>query len=449
MRRLSGHRRVTCTILTSVPAFDATPTMLLTAMPAKITLLSRLNGKWIRVFAALTDQVWLSLLNFAISLAFIRMASKAEYALFILLQTPIFLVQGVQNALFISPQATVLPASAEDRKPRVKNTSAAGQAIVASLAALLCAIGLVVYRHVSAFPEDWLLAASFAVAILGAMAREGVRAARYVDGRTVEALLGDLVYGFLLLLTLALIAWEQAFTAQAVLFAMGLSGLVPLLRVAWKRQLPSIDRATWKEFWACGRWALPGVLVTWINLNAYPYVAAVALGAAAVADINAARLFLMPVALSITAWSNLVRPKISALMARNQPAAVRSLSLQSLMLAEAGLVVFILFIVLTYPLLEQMLGAKYYGLLPLVLAWAGFFALSLMRNIFMATLMSAPAGYRRLHHLSWVALALVLPALVLLSPRGAAWVIGVLGGVELLTCVIVARAAFAFWNKAM
>ena len=417
------------------------------SMPGKIPFMSRVGGKWTKVFAALTDQAWLSLLNFTISLAFIRTASKEEYALFILLQTPIFLVQGVQNALFISPQATVLPASTEDRKPLVKNTSAAGQVIVALFAAALCAGGLLVYRYTTTHTEDWTLAAAFATAILGAMAREGARAVRYVEARTVQALFGDLAYGSLLLLSLAMLVWGDAFTARNVLFGMGLSGMIPLAHAAWGRALPKIDRAAWREFWACGRWALPGVLVTWINLNAYPYVAAIALGAVAVADINAARLFLMPIALSITAWSNLVRPKISALMAKNEPAAVRRLSLQSLILTETGLAVFVLFIVLSYPFLEGMLGPKYHGLLSLVLAWMFFFTVNVMRTIFMATLMSTPAGYRQLHHLSWLALALVIPAMVLLSPRGPIWVVGVLSGVELLTCLIVARTAFALWKK--
>lgn len=421
--------------------------MLPIAMPGKIPFSSGLNGKWIKVFAALTDQVWLSLLNFTISLAFIRIASKQEYALFILLQTPVFLVQGVQNALFISPQATVLPASSEERKPLVKNTSAAGQAIVTLFAAVFCAIGLLVYRYTTTHTDDWTLAAAFAVAIMGAMAREGARAVRYVEARTVHALLGDLAYGLLLLLSLALLAWGNAFTARNVLFTMGLAGMVPLAYVAWGRTLPRIDRAAWQEFWACGRWALPGVLVTWVNLNAYPYVAAAALGTVAVADINAARLFLMPIALSITAWSNLVRPKISAFMAKNESAAVRRLSLQSLVFAETGLAAFIVILVLAYPLLEHVLGPKYHGLLPLVLAWGVFFTLALMRNIFMATLMATAAGYRQLHHLSWLVLALVIPALVLLSSKGAIWVIGVLCGVELLSGLIVARAAFALWKK--
>ncbi len=420
--------------------------MLPLSMSEKFRLASKMNDKWVKAVAALADQFWLSLLNFTIALTFIRETSKEEYALFILLQTPILLVQGVQNALFISPQATVLPASSDARKPFVKNTSSAGQAIVALSAAIFCAFGLFVYRHITTHTDDWTLAIAFAAAILGAMAREGARAARYAEAHTLQALLGDLAYGILLLLTLALLLWNHAFTARNVLLGMGLAGMAPLVHATWGRAIPKVDRTAWRELWACGRWALPSVLVTWVNLNAYPFVAAIALGSAAVANINAARLFLMPIALGITAWSNLMRPKISAHMARNEPVAVRRLSLQSLLIAETGLLAFILFIALAYPLLEGMLGPKYHGLLPLVLAWSVFFAFSLMRNIFMATLMANQRGYRKLHHLSWLALALVMPALVLLSSRGAVWVISVLGSVELLSCLIIGRMAHALWK---
>ena len=416
-------------------------------MPEKFPLTKRALSKWLTAVAALADQVWLSALNFIVALTFIRDASKRDYALFVLLQAPILLIQGVQNALFISPQATLLPATSESRKPVVKNTASAGQATIALSAAIISGTGLFVYRRMTDHTDEWTLASAYVVTILGAMAREGVRALRYAEAHSVRALAGDLAYGLSLLLTLAILVGEHAVTVRNVLIVMGLTGLIPLAHAAWRQPLPNTDRTAWEEFWACGRWALPSVIATWLNLNAYPYIAALALGSAAVADLSAARLFVMPIGVSITAWSNLMRPKISALISRSDQRTVRRLSLTSLAVAESGLLIFVLIIALAYPLLQKVMGTKYQGLLPLILLWSLLFSMSLMRSIFMATLMARPAGYRQLHHLSWFSLAIGLPTMALLAHKGPIWVVGILCCVEGLTSWIVAKMAINTWKR--
>lgn len=396
--------------------------------------------------AALADQAWLSLLGFAVSLAFIRAAPKEEFAAYVLLLTPIFLAQGLQNALFLSPQATVLPAAGEARRASLRATSAALQAAFGLAVALLGALLLPAYRFLSGQAGDPLLALAFGGALLGALAREGLRAARYVEGRAPHALREDLVYGLLLLAGLAGLLAGEALTARNVLAALALAGVLPLARAALGRPVPRPDAAAWRQLWACGRWALPGVLLTWVNLNAYVYVAAAALGAAALADINAARLLLMPAGLAITAWSNLARPRISALHAVGEVRAIRRRSLVSIAWGGAALAGFVALVALAYPWLESFLGTQYRGLLPLVLVWGGFFLLNLPRSVLMASLMTDAAGYRALHHYAWLALLLGLPGLLLLAPRGPLWVIGVLCAVELLMLGLVGRSARARWR---
>lgn len=405
-----------------------------------------IHKKWVKALAALVDQSWLSMLSFAVAMAFIREASKNEYALFILLQSAILMIQGVQNALFIAPQATIYPAALEARRWHVLNTSATGQSIFAVCAALFCAAGFPVYEQIVGQKHDLVMASAFAMAILGVASREGARAIHYVKGKAEQALTGDFIYGGVLLICLVLLLAMSAVTARNVLFSIGLAGVISLVNTGISGTKPILDRKILSEFWLCSRWSLPGTLVTWINLSSYPYVVIMILGAAAVADINTARLFLIPATLAVTAWSNLMRPKISALMAMNDTGAVRRLSLQSLLITEVGLGIFAICLVGGYPLLERLLGSKYQGLLPLVLAWVVFFALNMMRSIFMATLMSTPEGYRKIHHLSWLALALVIPGLLLLSHLGPIWVVAALCTVELILGGILAHLALILWK---
>ncbi len=405
--------------------------------------------RWKDGVATVIDQAWLSLLNLVIAAAFIRLAPKEDYGTYLLLQTPLLLVQGLQNALLLSPLATVLPATAEARQPAVRSTAISGQIVFLVAAAALCAGLLAIWLMVKRHTFEFWLPAAFALAIAGASAREGARALHYSTGNAFHALRSDLVYGGGLLLALIVLMLGGTFETRNVLPAIGIAALWPYALRLLRHQTHTlvIDREVLTQFWACGRWALIGVLVTWINLNAYTLVVGAVLGLAAVADINAARLFLMPVALGVTAWSNLARPRISAWMAQQRLEDIRRFSMQSIFISLSSLAVFATFMTLVYPFIEPRLGTAYHGLLPMILMWALFFSLAFPRNILMATLMTCPEGYRQLQQVSVLALSISLGGLFLLTSYGTIWVIGVLILVEVTQLTLISRLAIRWWKS--
>jgi O-antigen/teichoic acid export membrane protein len=397
--------------------------------------------------AALTDQAWLSLLNFAISLAFIWGTSKSEYGYYLLLVAPLTLVQSIQNAIVNSPLATFLPAAGENDKPALRRTAAAIHIYLALASALLGGAGLAAYEHWAGLQVNALLIAGFAFAIIGTIAREAQRSFAYVHRQGVQALVGDLAYGVVLLSGITWAMLGHQLTAGIVLLLTGVAGLLPLLIRVRSFEGLQVHAESLRQFWSCGRWALPSVVVTWINLSAYPYFAERALGLAAVADIGASRLFLMPVGLAMTAWSNWYRPRISSWLANGDAAAVKRLTLNSLLGGWSALAALALLIVAVYPFIEPLLGEQYAGLKPLVLMWLLFFAMSLARNVYMATLMTDAQGYKILHHITWLALGLSLPGFILLSENGAIWVVGVLCAVELMQLILVVAKASGYWKR--
>lgn len=411
-------------------------------MLSRVITLKRLNP-----LAAVADQTWLSLLNFAISLAFIWGASKSEYGYYLLLVAPLMLVQSIQNAIVNSPLATFLPAAREKDKPDLKQTAASLHVYLAFAAAVLGGVGLAAYEHWAGLEVDVMLLAGFSFAIVGTVAREAQRSFAYVQGQGVRALMGDLVYGTALLAGMAWAILGNQLTAGIVLLLIGLAGVLPLFAKLLTFHGLRIHPETIRQFWSCGRWALPSVVVTWINLNAYPYFAEHALGLAAVADIGASRLFLMPVGLAMTAWSNWYRPRISAWMAAGATDSVKQLTHKSLLVGLAALAALAGCIMAAYPYFESVLGPEYAGLQPLLLMWIFFFALSLVRSIYMATLMTDAQGYKTLHHITWLALALSLPGFILFSGKGAVWVVGVLCAVEFVQLVLVASKTGGYWRR--
>jgi O-antigen/teichoic acid export membrane protein len=403
--------------------------------------------KRLNPLAAVADQAWLSLLSFAISLAFIWGATKAEYGYYLLLLAPLLLIQSIQNAIVNSPLATFLPAADEAGKTRIRTTAATLHIYLALACAVLGLAGLQVYGWLAHFHVSALLLAGFTLAIIGTIARESQRSFAYVQGQGMRALASDLVYGSILLAGIGLAIAGSSLSAGIVLALTGIAGIAPMLLKLGKFEGLQTHADPIKQFWSCGRWALPSVIVTWVNLGSYPYFAGKALGISTVADIGAARLFLMPIGLMMTAWANWYRPRISRLFAAGDVNAIKRITHTSLLVGLAIMALLAVFFLVAYPFLERFLGPQYQGLQPVVLMWLLFFTISLARNFYMATLMIDANGYKILHHITWLALALSLPGFILLSANGALWVVGVLCAVELVQLIMVVTKARQYWSR--
>lgn len=404
--------------------------------------------KWLRVgsFATL-DQVWLSAINFAISIVFIRYATKAEYGIYILLLTPIFFIQGIQNALFLSPFGTLFPQRAINDRFSAVQFLAWGQLTFILAVACLGFTSLITYQFLTdkvIFPT----AIAFALAISGILAREATRSFQYVNGHAGKALIGDIVFGTFVLLALAISINMEAVSAATILAITGIAGLLPLSRLLIHKNKypPLINKTEIAFFWACGRWAVIGVCLTWISLNLYPYIAAASFGVEAVAEINAARLFMMPLMLGLPAWSNLFRPKFSRWFAQRQLSNMKSASLK--FAAYAGIVVLIYsgIVFAAYPFLEMALGNSYASILPLVIAWAIFYFVSSIRTVFMANLMVDEAGYKAMTRYTFLTLFAFVPAMFLASHSTAVWIIGSLILTELIQVVAIVFKAKSYWR---
>lgn len=409
-----------------------------------------MSGKWLRVGSvAALDQAWLSAINFAVSIAFIRWGEKTEYGMYLLFLTPIYLLQGVQNALFLSPFATLFKARPVEQRAPVLQVLIWGQVVYALLIAILGCVGLIVYQLATGEAVDFAIDIAFPLAMLGFIAREGMRSAQYVQGYAERALIGDLVFGIILLSSTAASVFNGSVTAVWMLVATGVAGLLPLflsaLRSGWC--VISLPKKELQEFWYCGRWALIGAGLTWVNLNFYPYIVAAAFGVEAVAEINAARLFMMPIVLCLPAWSNLVRPKFSHWFAEKQVERLVDVSKRSVIAGILALAAYVGVLLSTYPWLEGYLGPAYFGLTHLVLAWAVFFFFSLLRTIFMATLMVDEAGYKKLSLVSVISLILLAPIMGAAVQFNSLWVVIGLAMIEMVQMLIVFKMTKAYWRK--
>lgn len=386
---------------------------------------------------AILDQVWLSVLNFCISIAFIRFSTKEEYGVYILLFSSLMLIQGIQSALVLSPTTTLLPTVQSDKKNIVFITAVSYQLIFLLLFSFAGALLLAGYYYLTKAEFYYSILVAFSLAIAGICAREGARSLFYTNGEVLRAFYGDLIYGIGLLSIIGLLIFIDNVTATTMLCSIGIAALCPY---AFKFRVIKelfLDSSVMRELWACGRWALVGVLVTWINLNAYPIVVGFFLSASAVAELNTSRLFFMPLALLITAWSNLFRPQISKLVKIRDFDVLEKLYRKTIIIGFLGSVVFTVGLMIIYPRLELLLGESYWGLQSIALMWALFFLVSFLRSVFMALLMTSADGYKELQKISWIALVVSMLGLGVFTSNGLYWVVGVLICVEFVQLVLI------------
>lgn len=350
---------------------------------------------------SVADQASISVSSLAVNLALVRGASKEDYGLFTLVIAAILLAQSVQNALVLSPLTSL--AAQPDAKARdaVIGVAFRGQMILAAICGVVATVAVMVADGLGLSAFGAPIAIAVGIALTGTLLREALRAAQYIRHREAEALGADVAYLALVALFLAYAWVSHGLTATTALLATGASAMLTSVSgiLLLFRQIPAPRqtlRAVSVDLWAMGRWALPSVLSTWVYTNGYAYLINAYMGAAAVAEVSAARLFTVPVTLLVTAWSSVARPHLSAShKSGGGPQSLRFLLASVAALIAVGLAYYAA-IALAYPQLQSAMGAKYANIGPLVVAWGCVTIFVGVRSIGMAAVLSVPAGFRQM-----------------------------------------------------
>lgn len=264
--------------------------------------------------AAIVDQVVLSGTNFIVGLLLIRYATDRDYALYVLVQSALLLVITVHGSWLTGPLAILTPQlSAEERWRTIGSVKHAQRRFLGVLAVPLLLVPLLGYLT-GLFPG--LLAAVIAIGVLAGWAslrREYLRSVLLMYSRTHSLLGADSVYAASLLVgvALALLFGKPVVigAALALVFA-ALAGAAAGHRAlamthAWKEEgVVTI----WPGIRRLGFWSLLGASTYWFLGQSFNYVLASRIDLKAVADINAARLLLMPALVLTAGVASLLTP---------------------------------------------------------------------------------------------------------------------------------------------
>jgi O-antigen/teichoic acid export membrane protein len=329
-----------------------------------------------RALAGIVDQAVVGAGNLAIGLMVLRASTKEEYGLYSLCYMTVILLNGFSNAVFVAQLTVSYHERPADRRDAFAAALLCAQLLVGvSVATAGLAVAGLLPDHVLS-PDLRRLAVVAILACPVVMAHDFLRGYCFLVERPARAIALDLI----LILgwcagTAGLVRGAGLAPPQAALMAFGAAafastgtGLV-LSRLPLRSGWAAASRAV-ASVWEHARWALSGSAVTALQNQGHVYLLGWLGSAEAIAELNAARMLMMPMGLVILGVARTLTPTLARQAAEGRFDAMRQHARRSLIgvLAVIGLYSAAMLLGEEH-LIAWVLGARYEGIAPLVALW--------------------------------------------------------------------------------
>ncbi|MDO9003209.1 MAG: hypothetical protein Q7V20_07135 [Aquabacterium sp.] len=390
---------------------------------------------------SLIDQGLLSISNFLIGLAFIKFATKHDYYAYSQLIGYVALTLAIQAALVTTTSLTLLPQKRGLERLRATNVFFGLQ--LSSSVVLAIFGGFFLWTLPASISMDeigWPMVLAMALMVLSSWLREFLRNVQFINGRADLCLQQDMAYVLTVALGVVWLVYANRVRADEVLLVIGAAGVISA--IPWLRKASTVPvfsvgpwSELWREIWPLARWSLPAGLVAWASGNGYLLIGAHFLGPESTAEIVAAKLFTAPLGMVFLSWSNVFRPKVSHWISMSAIREVARLTRFSMMGVAAVVGVYLLALVVAYPVLESgILGEKYLGLHFDIAWWGLFFMASGFSSICNGVLL-AGGHFRRSFYAALISALFSIPVMCLTSL--------ILGKNGLMLGVVLGEATYA------
>lgn len=346
------------------------------------------------IVISFVDQVLLSAANFAIGVFLIKNTSKEDYGVYVFAYAIILFIIGVQNALITNQMTVMAPRKESAERDAFCSALMVGQYLMAIPLGMLSVFLLwlfVDYGFIAGTDSNMSLAV--VVATQGILLREFFRVFFFLKVKSRVVLLIDVIHIAIIFLGLFVArSIVPEHLNVAAIMAFGFSSLISGVLAAYWSGISLRSRlaetvVTLRDAWTNGKWALGGVVVTWFDNQSCVYLLTFLSGPAATADVNAARLFLMPVALLNTSVFRVLMPKWAHYRSENQVQHISSSARKALILIVASIGVYLITLLSIKDVAIGFLLTKEYSKLnTLIVLWGCLFLAQAFRSNYSALL---------------------------------------------------------------
>jgi O-antigen/teichoic acid export membrane protein len=330
-------------------------------------------------------QGMLSLSNLAIGFLVAKYASKTEYGLYVILFSIVGIMGAYQSALINVPMMALVHNKQGDDKDRYVASLAAvntfGFVIVLAVIGLAASSYFYLINIEFSYIKELLV---LAIAIVIYVSREFMRTVNLVDLKMPAILKMDLVnLGTVVSGMLLLVYWD-AVSALTGIIVLGSGCLAAYLydkrhhKYGFEFTAQSMKKGL-MENWHYGKWMKLGVTSSLVQDRSFMYIATAFLGLSVLAEISAAKLFLMPIGLLCLSSGKLLLAKGSKLLSNNKDKEFKSVFV---IFTSIILVLCILYSLLLLAGSSRVLvvfGDKYGNIADLIALWSIYFLVYTLR----------------------------------------------------------------------
>lgn len=275
-------------------------------------------GFFIRIFkkllnnnglVSLIDQSIVSAVNFITGFFLARFLSIEEYGAFTLTLSILFFLNGIQNALFITPFTIISKDYQEHRKKYM------GETTVIYFLFIVVIILLMIFVYYI-FPMGYIyrnVLIGVIITILFIQGQEFFRRVLFSNLLFRKALINDSlcygvrVIGLIILLALGELNLLNTFLVMAFSGLLGM--IIGYLDTKIYIQFQNIDiKSSLKINWNFGKWLLGNNIFAWVNTQIYIFVASSFLGPSAPARLSATQNLLNPTNILMQGLQNYYLP---------------------------------------------------------------------------------------------------------------------------------------------
>lgn len=341
---------------------------------------------------ATLDQALISGANLLFGLFFIHLSTKASYGLYSAGYSTILLFIGFGNALIFT-QMTVLAPTKKDKATYFSEMLSA----TVIVALLFCISSIFIFSTVamvvSPSTQIYFYAVEIGITIMASLLLEYFRQTNYIQFKAKHAFIISMFYVSIQLMLLSIIG--GLFPQQGHIAAIAATGVAAIvmsiilyLQSVYRISINISDTfVSLRELSLHGKWALLGVLVTWLQAQSYIYITLTFAGTAEVADANAARLFVAPIMVVVVGITKVFLPRMADAFARNSGIEIKILA-RNLLIVQSCIVVVYASMVLAAKkfIFSTVLSSEYQQIDNLLLLWLLIIFFQIVRNSYSITL---------------------------------------------------------------
>jgi len=340
------------------------------------------------------SQVVSSATNFGIAICLVRTMSKAEFGLYGLGFAAIM----VFSAFLASPVGLQFVVNVPDKIPEYHRTYAVHHVyLVAACSFILIAIGLIIklcLGEINIEGKNFVtLIMPVVIATTGFNIRDVLMRIAYSERRETVVLLSTISVGFGVAAGYgSLFCIDSRLDASTALLVYGSGQFIGfivgslLLRLRWVKISWKVVKEATKDIWAGGRWNILTSAVYNLKAQSHNFIIALLLGTSVLAEVNAARILIVPATMAIPPMSQVFVPRLAARRHIGAPSVFRAATFATIGLLAIVIIYVVSLLILLPRILPIVLGPGYINAGPYVFGWCAVALLLALRNGLMMAL---------------------------------------------------------------